>query len=525
MLQDLPSEVICKIIGYLPIQNTVLLRRVSKRLRQVTYDRSIWAQAYRTSSLLRPSGPFTWQTSQILESYLVRSTRLSLNWSPNPGAVPVRSRPINTGKPGEGPKYLLCSRWLLVQKGPNQILCYDWDRAEQPMSQDEQPYSILYECPENDGSITFLDCDSAFVNHGSTDEENYYNPLAFLLVGMRDKSHLHFKAIYKVNFADGNFPTLLRIHQTRGDTQFPSSYGRLKIGPKLLAVYHSTPVGTLKEVILIDIVTYQLYQLSEVDMLNAEGRFLRTLGTTSTCSYQTIITTSTHVLRFSCYITWSLVLRRLDEGILIEAYEIPSPQIALASSEISQQALPSESIPTTLHLSHEATTDKHPILDESHGASYPSSFTSLRDSTTDHTTQTLRIVVIWVLKSYLCVIPLILNPASPDIGVGRITFEPSTNNINIDLGRIPGEFKIQPSFGGHTRGIWHYLDGTGTMRVTALNIVDGHLTNSQIAVELDMAAFPEFRSDEACKIVGFDGHCGRIFVMHPHSTLVVYDFV
>ncbi|KAH7916720.1 hypothetical protein BJ138DRAFT_5822 [Hygrophoropsis aurantiaca] len=175
------------IIDHLPIRNVILLRLVSKYLHQATYDRSIWAHAYRTSSLLRPPGPFAWQTSQILESSLVQTTHLSLNWAPNPNATPVRLHTISIGEVDLQPFRLLCGRWLLVPKsyfsrGFRQIPCYDLDRAEQSASSSSEPYSILHECSETDASIRFFECDYTFISDRGTNGEAHCNLLAFLVV-------------------------------------------------------------------------------------------------------------------------------------------------------------------------------------------------------------------------------------------------------------------------------------------------------------------------------------------------------
>ncbi|KAH7912356.1 hypothetical protein BJ138DRAFT_1148525 [Hygrophoropsis aurantiaca] len=169
VFEDLPFDVLREIISYLPIRNTLHLRQVSKHLQQITRERSIWSHAYRASSLVRPQGPFPWQTAAALESILVRSARLALNWPPNPDAAPVRSRVINIGEDKFGFQ-LVYGRWLLVLNDERQsILCFDLDRSEISAVDDEEPFSILYKHETEESFINSLSCVTPISNEGDTD--------------------------------------------------------------------------------------------------------------------------------------------------------------------------------------------------------------------------------------------------------------------------------------------------------------------------------------------------------------------
>ncbi|KAH7909924.1 hypothetical protein BJ138DRAFT_167560 [Hygrophoropsis aurantiaca] len=177
MLQNLPFEILCKIIAHLPTINILTLRQVSKYLNQVTHDRLIWAHAYRTSSLVRPQGPFAWQTAHVLESSLVQSTRLSSNWPPNPNAAPIRSHTTSINEL-KWHFHILCGRWLLMKAKNTQILWYDLDRTDN--SETEESYSILYKSPDKSIIIEDFHCESTSPGERSGLEDR--NSLAFLVM-------------------------------------------------------------------------------------------------------------------------------------------------------------------------------------------------------------------------------------------------------------------------------------------------------------------------------------------------------
>ncbi|KAH7919952.1 hypothetical protein BV22DRAFT_835043 [Leucogyrophana mollusca] len=172
MLQGLPYDILVEIASLLPTRSMIHLRQVSKLFQQLSYDRSVWAKIYRSSSLLRPPGPFTWQSAQFFEQASVRSSRLHLNWPPNPKAKPVASRTINVGQINIFG--LLSGRWMIMLKDHRQIRCYDLDAVEEVRNTRRAPYTIVYETSTN-SRIDFFKCASAFDGDGQ--------PLGFVVTG------------------------------------------------------------------------------------------------------------------------------------------------------------------------------------------------------------------------------------------------------------------------------------------------------------------------------------------------------
>ncbi|KAH7903965.1 hypothetical protein BJ138DRAFT_1184275 [Hygrophoropsis aurantiaca] len=144
-----------EIIGQLPIQCIILLRQVSKHICLVTHDRLTWAHAYCTSSVVLPEGPLICQTAQTLESILVCSTRLKLNWPPNSNTKAVRTR-ILPFQDSSAEVRLLCERWLLVTNGRTRVA------ATMPTQSglEEKLWSTLYDVPTKDTSIVSFLCES-----------------------------------------------------------------------------------------------------------------------------------------------------------------------------------------------------------------------------------------------------------------------------------------------------------------------------------------------------------------------------
>ncbi|KAF9222220.1 hypothetical protein BS17DRAFT_768166 [Gyrodon lividus] len=79
-----PVELICYILGFLGPREIVLLRRISKQFRDITYDATIWKTVYANACLPRPPGPFPSQSSQFLEHTLVQSEQLAKTWTSHP---------------------------------------------------------------------------------------------------------------------------------------------------------------------------------------------------------------------------------------------------------------------------------------------------------------------------------------------------------------------------------------------------------------------------------------------------------
>ncbi|KAF9237130.1 hypothetical protein BU15DRAFT_76238 [Melanogaster broomeanus] len=122
---DEPVEVICHILSFLSLREIVRLRRTSKQFRDITYDPAIWKTVYANTPLLRPSGPFPYQSAQFLEHTLVQSAKLAQTWASHP--VKAISRVV-------GPKTswdilqwsVLGGKWFIWHE-TTQILCHDLD--------------------------------------------------------------------------------------------------------------------------------------------------------------------------------------------------------------------------------------------------------------------------------------------------------------------------------------------------------------------------------------------------------------
>ncbi|KAH7913579.1 hypothetical protein BJ138DRAFT_1124266 [Hygrophoropsis aurantiaca] len=169
-LQDLPHEILCRIIIHIPVKCIIHLRQL---FHQLTYDRSIWIEIYRFSAyeMILPKGPFACQTTRYLERNLVQSVQpLTRNWPPNRDASPAHLRviPHDISHPYRY-KCLVRGRWLLVIENlPDfeRIRYYDLDHDEQNGESPtitSDPHSILYESPA-ESFIDVFKCTSTFDN-------------------------------------------------------------------------------------------------------------------------------------------------------------------------------------------------------------------------------------------------------------------------------------------------------------------------------------------------------------------------
>lgn len=111
--------------------------QTSKHLRDVTLERLVWDRTYRTSSLIRPLGPFPNQSSKDLEDILVHSAKFDAIWISSTTPSAVRKRILKMGLNRKFATSLLLGRWLLV--GSSDFLrCYDLDAQgdwDEPVAQ------------------------------------------------------------------------------------------------------------------------------------------------------------------------------------------------------------------------------------------------------------------------------------------------------------------------------------------------------------------------------------------------------
>ncbi|KAH7907858.1 hypothetical protein BJ138DRAFT_431147 [Hygrophoropsis aurantiaca] len=513
MLQNLPPEILCKVISQLPIKSIVLLRQVSKHLRQVTYDRSIWVRAYRASPLVHPEGPFKCQTTQMLESILVRSARLAPNWPPNPTIKPVRTRML----PIQDDASLLCERWLLVTSDRKRIVCYDLDAAATgagaSMTTEGLPCTTLYGVPEENTSIASFLCDSILpscTRDRCGAGRSHPRPLAFLTVILRKyRGHMdteYMRKIYKINVAEDG---LSMLALPRGlETNLPDLVTKMVVSPRLLAVYD--PVKMPQEAILADVETHQLYELPE-----SERQWM----------FYTIILTSTHVLLFCPYNNRLPTGGGVFAGTHIEAYEIP-PR---STSELPHAQAESQSVPakTQLRLSH-VTTHIGALSFKDNidtGDHFLPKLCPLRDATFNHATGVTSMSMVLActlsgasirvlhLQLHPALSPLSRATASAGDGIGTITLEPSKNIV--DIGGYANQDMadyylslVRPAFNGHTRGMaFHFLreEDQG-----ALSAVGMHAH----ALEIDDA------EDAGCTRTSAEHGVWRFCGLQPESRIV-----
>ncbi|KAH7910502.1 hypothetical protein BJ138DRAFT_1152804 [Hygrophoropsis aurantiaca] len=497
MLQNLPVELLCKIIKNLPIETILLLRRVSEDIKQVTYDRSIWDYAYRTSSLLRPPGPFAWQTAHVIESNLIRSARLSLNWAPNPDAKPLLCRVINFP---EGPYgfVTLGGRWLLITSHSDctRILCYDLDRTEKVTTEDH--CSILYECSKEEGGISQLSGEQTFLSERGNNDSY---PVGFIAIVVYNAAlSTRKKALYRVTVAGGRSLSLQMVLQT--DTATPDPRPIVVIGARLVAFHENgtSPQST----VLVDIETHQHYEFPQHASRSAKQ--LIPQGDYEFTTF-TIIVSSTHVILMRRYNGQFGLSNREYKGTFIQAYTIP---IVQASGTASQASL---STPVALQLSHQSVTTSY-LNDRS-------SCILLRDSQLDRHTNAIHMsfTIFAPHREFISTFRLTLDEALQ--GVGHISSRSHQDKIH--LGSLWGYFAVMPSLNGWTRGVRCFRRGR-TLRLTGFVIDDDDGANTQSAVVQDMQWLRELRFEEY-KLL-FDGSCGRIIlVFKDDGILKILDFV
>lgn len=122
--------------------------QTSKHLRDVTLERLVWDRTYRTSSLIRPPGPFQNQSAKDLEDVLVNSAKFDSIWISNTSPSAVSKRILKKGLEGKFVTSLLVGRWLLVGSS-NLIRCYDLD------AQGDWDEPVVQQSTEDNGYKSF----------------------------------------------------------------------------------------------------------------------------------------------------------------------------------------------------------------------------------------------------------------------------------------------------------------------------------------------------------------------------------
>ncbi|KAF7965269.1 hypothetical protein HWV62_44707 [Athelia sp. TMB] len=131
-LFDLPNELLFDIVALLSVQAIIRLSQTSKQFLQLGMDRGLWDQLYNNSYLLRPPGPFAYQSSRDLAIALFKSEKMDAAWSwaasPSASPTPVNKRILTDYVNENSHLALLLGRWLLVGGDPG-VQVYDLDAA------------------------------------------------------------------------------------------------------------------------------------------------------------------------------------------------------------------------------------------------------------------------------------------------------------------------------------------------------------------------------------------------------------
>ncbi|KAH7921856.1 hypothetical protein BV22DRAFT_1131907 [Leucogyrophana mollusca] len=146
-LAQLPIDILYNIFPQLELVDLVRLQQVSKLFLQTIQTRTVWFNAYRTSSLPRPPGPYEWQSTTYLRTTLITSAKADRHWPPHAGSRVPSARTLripNRWSATEAPDrrwhdslrlILLLGRWLVLpvaagsREEENVISCYDLDAA------------------------------------------------------------------------------------------------------------------------------------------------------------------------------------------------------------------------------------------------------------------------------------------------------------------------------------------------------------------------------------------------------------
>ncbi|KAJ3776333.1 hypothetical protein FB446DRAFT_721893 [Lentinula raphanica] len=79
-LMDLPDDILLNVLNFLDLPQILLLRKICKRSRALTFEHAVWVNAYRHSGYFLPSGNTDNRTVEDLERALVHAHRLQTVW-------------------------------------------------------------------------------------------------------------------------------------------------------------------------------------------------------------------------------------------------------------------------------------------------------------------------------------------------------------------------------------------------------------------------------------------------------------
>ncbi|KIK93058.1 hypothetical protein PAXRUDRAFT_145874 [Paxillus rubicundulus Ve08.2h10] len=239
-ISNLPVEILLMIMGFLPILDLVSSFKVCKLFNHLLSDDLFWRSQYRNASILRPPGPFRDQTTAFLQDALVSSARVAQNWPPYTKSP--------TPRIGENFEMfhafpfskLLAGRWLIA--GDKQLIwCYDLNNPIPRVFY--QPHLVA----------NFFQCVSTTNDKG----ELVIFAVSETQVGNSQRGINIYKVAIKSN---GPEITSRILRQDVSDNY--SGASDVTIGPHFLAVVPKGPYFIEILPIIIDITTFQRYDIS-----------------------------------------------------------------------------------------------------------------------------------------------------------------------------------------------------------------------------------------------------------------------
>ncbi|KIJ07151.1 hypothetical protein PAXINDRAFT_103080 [Paxillus involutus ATCC 200175] len=245
-ISNLPVEILLMIMEFLPVLDLVSLFPVCRLFKHLLSDDLFWRSQYRSASILRPPGPFSGQSTAFLRNALVSSARVAQNWPPH-----TLSPTPRVGKDFQifhnfrtfhnfPFSKLLAGRWLIA--GDSQLIwCYDL----------HNPIPRMFYRPHL--MANFFQCVS------TTDDKGEL--VVFAVSETQVGNSRRGINIYKVAM-DHNGPVITsRILRQDVPDSYPG-VSDVTIGPRFLVVVPKGPYFIQTLPIIVDITTFQRYDIS-----------------------------------------------------------------------------------------------------------------------------------------------------------------------------------------------------------------------------------------------------------------------
>ncbi|KAH7927672.1 kinase-like protein [Leucogyrophana mollusca] len=228
------------------LDDLVRLQQVSKTFFDITQHRAVWSDAYESSVLPRPPGPFAWQSSSYLRSTLVTSAKVDRNWPPHE-ASRFSSRDIVLSRT-EYRFSLVFGRWFFAASSST-VRCFDLDSEDgsgqrvHGVQRDDGATIASFWCAGiavPDGPLAFSACIEA--TRISTSEVDYVIK------------------VFKLIFLEGSAVKFELVQEIPTGLQ---NLDYIDLTPQGLIIQARGPVADRHSHIwVMDIRTYRLYKLS-----------------------------------------------------------------------------------------------------------------------------------------------------------------------------------------------------------------------------------------------------------------------